>query len=56
MCVKHILKKMKKKIKEQCNDSPNIKKRINFEKISDFQSCNALYPCVSNSYYRELIN
>jgi len=45
-----------KKIKEQCNDSPNIKKRINFEKISDFHSCNALYPCVSNSYYRELNN
>ena len=45
-----------KKIKEQCNDSPNIKKRISFEKISDFHSCNALYPCVSNSYYRELIN
>ena len=45
-----------KKIGEQCNDNPNIKKRINFEKISDFQSCNALYPCVASSYYREINN
>ena len=44
-----------KKIMEPINDNPNIKKRINFDKISDFHNCNMLYPCVSSSYYRELI-
>ena len=31
----------------------NIHKRIIFDKISDFHDCNSLYPCISNSYYRE---
>ena len=44
-----------KKIKEQFTDNANIKKRIHFEKISDFHDCNMLYPSVSSSYYRELI-
>ena len=45
-----------KKIVETINDNPNIKKRINFDIIYDFQSCNSLYPCISNPYYRELNN
>ena len=43
-----------KKIMEQINDVSNFKKRISFDKISDFHDCNELYPCISNSYYREL--
>ena len=43
-----------KKILEPINDNHNIKKRINFDKISDFHNCNMLYPCTSSSYYRKL--
>ena len=54
VCESHF-EENEKKIIEQINDSPNIKKRINFDIIFDFQSCNSLYPCVSSPYYRELI-
>ena len=43
--------KNEKSIKEQCNDVPGIQKRIYFEKFSDFQGCNLLYPNISNEYY-----
>ena len=45
-----------KKILEKCDDTVGNKKRIGFDKISDFHACNSLYPSCSNSYYRELIN
>ena len=46
-----------KRIFEQYNDEDaNIKKRIGFDKISDFHACNCLYPSCSNSSYRELNN
>ena len=44
-----------KKIKEQCNDVPCIEKRIYFEKISEFQGCNSLYPSTTNKFFREII-
>ena len=37
------------------DDSAYIKKRIAFEKISDFHDCNRLYPSVSSSYRNELL-
>ena len=53
VCESHI-KENEEKIKEQYNDNSNIKKRIGFDKISDFHACNRLYPSVSNTFYREL--
>ena len=52
VCEAH-MEENEKKIKEECNDDDNIKKRIAFDKISEFHSCNRLYPSVF-SYYREL--
>ena len=49
VCESHI-KENEEKIKEQCNDNSNIKKRIGFDNISDFHACNRLYPSVSNIY------
>ena len=43
-----------KKIMEQCDDTASIKKRISFDKISDFQACNSLYPCIFSSHYNKL--
>ena len=54
MFVKNIGKKTKKKIKEEINDCEFIKKRIIFDKISDFQDCNELYPEVYSNYYNEI--
>ena len=52
VCENH-MEENEKKLKEECKDNENIKKRISFDKISEFQSCNRLYPSVC-SYYREL--
>ena len=46
--------KDEEKIMEQCDDTPSIKKRISFDKISDFQACNSLYPCIFSTHYKEL--
>ena len=52
VCEGH-MEENEKKIKEECKDDDNINKRISFDKISEFQYCNRLYPSVF-SYYREL--
>ena len=61
VCESHMAEN-EKKICEQFNDEEkaktNIKKRIGFDKISDFHACNSLYPyvCAFSNYYREIIN
>ena len=42
-----------KKLKEEITDCDSIKKRVVFEKISDFRDCNRLYPCVDSAFYRD---
>ena len=42
------------KLKEDIKDCENIKKRLVFDKISDFHDCNTLYPCIANKFYREI--
>ena len=53
VCEAH-MEENEKKILEQVNDTTGIKKRIGFNKISDFQACNYLYPSISSTYYNEL--
>lgn len=55
VCEAHI-EENEKKIKEQRNDNPNIIKRISYDKLSDFQSYNSLYPCIYSSNLNELNN
>ena len=54
VCMNH-MEENENKIKEEIKENSNIKKRVAFDKISDFQACNSLYPCEYNKYYRELI-
>ena len=42
-----------KKLKEKITDCDEIKKRVVFDKVSDFQDCNRLYPCVNSALYRD---
>ena len=56
VCESH-MEENEKKILDQGNDdslTPGIKKRIGFNKISDFQDCNSFYPYISTTYYNEL--
>ena len=53
VCEKH-WEENEKKLKEEIIDCQYIKKRLVFDKISDFQDCNNLYPCFSSSYYRDI--
>ena len=53
VCEKH-WEENEKKLKEEIKDCEFIKKRLVFDKISDFQDCNRLYPCFSNINYRKI--
>ena len=55
VCQKH-WEENEQKLKEEIIDCDSIKKRLVFDKISDFQDCNRLYPNVSNVYYRKFNN
>ena len=54
VCMNH-MEENENKINEEIKENSNIKKRVAFDKIYDFQACNSLYPCEYNKYYRELI-
>ena len=53
VCEKH-WEENEKKLKEEIKDCEFIKQRLVFDKISDFQDCNRLYPCFSNINYRKI--
>ena len=53
VCEKH-WEENEKKLKEQINDCEFIKKRIAFDKISDFQDCNNLYPGIHAKFYKDV--
>ena len=55
VCEKH-WEENEKKLKEEITGCDSIKKRIVFDKISDFQDSNRLYPNMNNAYYRKLNN
>ena len=52
VCQKH-WEENEKKLRDEINDCEFIKKRVVFDKISDFQDCNKLYPCISSTFYRD---
>ena len=52
VCEKH-WEENEQKLKEEITDCESIKKRIVFDKISDFQDCNGIYPSVASVYYRD---
>ena len=39
---------------EKLKEKKDINKNIIINKISDFQDCNSLYPCMPNSFYRQI--
>ena len=55
VCEAH-MEENEKKIKEKSTNHPNIRKRISYDKMSDFQYCNSLYPYIYSSNLNELNN
>ena len=53
VCEKH-WEENEKKLKEEIKDYESVKKRIVFDKISDFQDCNGLYPSVHSDFYKDV--
>ena len=53
VCDKH-WEDNEKKLKEENKDFDSSNKKVIFDKISDFQNCNSLYPCMANEYYRKI--
>ena len=53
VCQKH-WEENEKILKEEINDCESIKKRIVFDKISDFQDCNSLYPSPYSNFYNDV--
>ena len=53
VCEEH-WKNNENELKEEIKNCENIKKRIVFDKISDFQDCNSLYPCITSIHYRQI--
>ena len=52
VCEKH-WEENEQKLKEEISDCESIKKRVVFDKISDFQDCNGFYPSINSVFYRE---
>ena len=53
VCEKH-WEENEKKLKEEIKDYECIKKRIAFDKISDFQDCNGLFPSAHSDFYKDV--
>ena len=53
VCQKH-WEENEKILKEEINDCESIKKRVAFDKLSDFQDCNSLYPSPYSNFYNDV--